>query len=86
MSGQSAENDARRATRPPMEWCGHFSSDFDGNCMRCANEARRNEELAQAWDEGWAERDNDCTEPYSPHRVNPYRVTPPASTDAEGGA
>jgi hypothetical protein len=27
----------------------------------------------EAWDEGWDERDNYCSEPYSPHRVNPTR-------------
>lgn len=29
---------------------------------------------AQGWDEGWDERDNDCSDPYPPHRHNPYRT------------
>lgn len=28
---------------------------------------------ADAFDQGWDERDNDCGDPYSPHRTNPYR-------------
>ena len=28
---------------------------------------------AEAWEEGWIDRDNDCSEPYSPRMSNPYR-------------
>ena len=66
------------------DWCGHFSFDLEGNCMRCADEARIRELQAQAWDEGAAKA--------SPHggaylrsfyAENPYRASPPEGTDDE---
>jgi len=68
--------------------CGHLSRDFNGNCMRCAHEAQRRADMAQAWDEGHGTSNGGCV--YWPDcakngdHVNPYRATPPevGSTDA----
>jgi hypothetical protein len=37
---------------PPSEFCGHFSVDFNGNCMTCQRDAERAVELAAARAEG----------------------------------
>lgn len=52
---------------PPTDFCGHFSSDFNGNCMQCAREAERRADMARAWDEGH----DSCGQRHS--CPNPYR-------------
>lgn len=88
MSEHTAENDAlSEAARPlvptvrraVLRW-----KESGGDVSEVIAQAlvdERREAIAQAWDEGWDDRDGDCSEPYSPHKVNPYRVVPPAERE-----